>query len=90
MYRGLARLVGMEILKTGETIQEEVETLKKYFDPYDFFYIHFKKPDAAGEDGNFKMKVKAIEEIDRALPSVFKLNPDVLVIYRRPFHPHPH
>ena len=80
MYRGLARLVGMEILKTGETIQEEVEILKKYFDPYDFFYIHFKKPDAAGEDGNFKMKVKAIEEIDRILPSVFKLEPDVLVI----------
>jgi len=80
MYRGLARLVGMEILKTGETIQEEVETLKKYFDRYDFFYIHFKKTDSAGEDGNFKMKVKAIEEIDRILPSIFKLRHDVLVI----------
>ena len=43
MYRGLARLVGMEILETGETIQAEVETLKKNFDRYDFFYIHFKK-----------------------------------------------
>jgi len=80
MYRGLARLVGMEILKTGETIQEEVETLKKYFDRYDFFYVHFKKPDMAGEDGNFKMKIKAIEEIDRILLSIFKLKPDVLVI----------
>ena len=80
MYCGLARLVGMEILKTGETLREEVETLKKYFDQYDFFYIHFKKPDTAGEDGNFKMKVKAIEEIDRILPSIFKMKPDVLVI----------
>jgi 2,3-bisphosphoglycerate-independent phosphoglycerate mutase len=80
MYRGLARLVGMEILKTGETLHEEVETLKKYFERYDFFYIHFKKPDMAGEDGNFKMKVKAIEEIDRILPFIFKLKPDVLVI----------
>ena len=80
MYRGLARLVGMEILKTGETLREEVETLKKYFDQYDFFYIHFKKPDMAGEDGNFKMKVKAIEEIDRILPAILKMKPDVLVI----------
>ena len=80
MYRGLARLVGMDVLKTGETLQEEVETLKKYFDRYDFFYIHFKKPDMAGEDGNFKMKVKAIEEIVRILPSIFKMKPDVLVI----------
>jgi 2,3-bisphosphoglycerate-independent phosphoglycerate mutase len=80
MYRGLARLVGMEILKTGETPKEEVEVLKKYFDRYDFFYIHFKKPDSAGEDGNFKMKVKAIEEIDRILLSIFRMNPDVLVI----------
>jgi 2,3-bisphosphoglycerate-independent phosphoglycerate mutase len=80
MYRGLARLAGMEILETGETLREEAETLKKYFDRYDFFYIHFKKPDSAGEDGNFKMKVKAIEEIDRILPSIFRMKPDVLVI----------
>ena len=80
MYRGLATLVGMEILETGDSIQAEVEALKKNFDRYDFFYIHFKKPDMAGEDGNFKMKVKTIEEIDRVLPSILKLKPDVLVV----------
>jgi len=80
MYRGLARLVGMENLETGETNQEEVETLRKHLEAYDFFYLHFKKPDTTGEDGDFRAKVKAIEEIDRLVPSILKLKPDVLVV----------
>jgi 2,3-bisphosphoglycerate-independent phosphoglycerate mutase len=80
MYKGLARLVGMEILETGETSKDEVETLRNHFNRYDFFYLHFKKADSAGEDGNFKMKVKALEEIDRVIPSILRLKPDVLVV----------
>jgi len=80
MYKGLARLVGMEVLETGETLREEVETLKHHFHEYDFFYLHFKKTDSAGEDGHFQKKVKALEEIDRIFPSLLKLRPDVLVV----------
>jgi 2,3-bisphosphoglycerate-independent phosphoglycerate mutase len=80
MYRGLAKLVGMEILEAGETCRDEVETLKNHFDRYDFFYLHFKKTDSAGEDGDFKKKVKAIEEIDRVLPPIVKLKPDVFTV----------
>ncbi len=80
MYKGLARLVGMEILETGETYKDEVETLRKHLDRHDFFYVHFKKTDSAGEDGNFRAKVKVLEEIDRVIPSILKLKPDVLVV----------
>jgi len=80
MYRGLARLVGMEVLETGESLKDEVEALKRSLGDYDFFYIHFKKPDMAGEDGNFKKKVKSLEEIDRVIPAIVRLKPDVLVV----------
>jgi 2,3-bisphosphoglycerate-independent phosphoglycerate mutase len=80
MYRGLARLVGMDVLDTGETVHDEVETLKENFDKYDFFYVHFKKTDSAGEDGDFKAKVKALEIVDRVIPPMLRLKPDVLAV----------
>ncbi len=80
MYRGLARLVGMEVLDSGETYREEVEALKNHFSSYDFFYLHFKKTDSTGEDGNFKAKVKALEDVDRVIPAIVRLKPDVLVV----------
>jgi len=80
MYNGLAKLVGMEILKTGESIKEEFETLKENFEKYDFFYLHIKKTDSYGEDGKFEEKVKIIEEVDKFIPEVLNLKPDVLVV----------
>ncbi|NWF77288.1 MAG: 2,3-bisphosphoglycerate-independent phosphoglycerate mutase [Chloroflexi bacterium] len=80
MYRGLARLVGMRVLSGGESITEQLNSLQHHYADYDFFFIHFKSTDTRGEDGDFRAKVQAIEELDNALPTLLNLNPDVLII----------
>jgi 2,3-bisphosphoglycerate-independent phosphoglycerate mutase len=80
MYRGLARLVGMDVLKTGATFAEEVQTLAAHWEAYDFFFLHYKDTDKAGEDGDFPGKVAALERLDAELPAVEALRPDVLVV----------
>jgi len=80
MYRGLARLVGMQVLPSGESITEQLESLRRYHADYNFFFVHFKNTDARGEDGNFHAKVQAIEELDNALPILLSLDPEVLII----------
>lgn len=80
MYRGLAKLVGMELAGPTQTEEEEVEVLKKNFKKYDYFFIHFKKTDSYGEDGNFNGKVKMIEKIDKLIPDIINLKPDVLIV----------
>jgi 2,3-bisphosphoglycerate-independent phosphoglycerate mutase len=80
MYKGLARLLGMEVIDAGGRPEELFEDLKLNYDRFDFFYIHYKKTDAAGEDGNFDAKVAAIEEIDRLLARLIDLKPAVLVV----------
>src|SRR5439155_920079 len=73
MYRGLARLVGMDVLKTGGTFKDELATLREHWDAYDFFFVHYKDTDKAGEDGDFDAKVEALERFDAALSEVQKL-----------------
>jgi 2,3-bisphosphoglycerate-independent phosphoglycerate mutase len=80
MYKGLAQLVGMTKLEGTTTIKEQFERYVAEYDNYDFFFIHFKYTDKAGEDGNFAAKVKAIEEFDAALPILLARKPDVLAI----------
>jgi 2,3-bisphosphoglycerate-independent phosphoglycerate mutase len=80
MYRGLAKLVGMDVLKTGGTFADELATLREHWQAYDFFFVHYKDTDKAGEDGDFDAKVQALERFDAVVPSVRELGPDVLVI----------
>ena len=80
MYKGLARLVGMDILDPGATLQGQVETMTRVWNDYDFFFLHYKYTDSTGEDGNFAAKVQMIEKLDAVIPDVLKLKPDVLIV----------
>ncbi len=80
MYRGLAKLVGMDVLKTGATFDDELATLKEHWDEYDFLFIHFKRADAAGEDGDFQAKIAALEEIDTYVEALHEMQADVFMV----------
>lgn len=80
MYKGLARLVGMDIVGKAQTLDEQMAVLEQNWSKYDFFFIHFKYTDSTGEDGNFAAKVKKTEELDAAVPRITALNPTVLIV----------
>ena len=81
MYKGVSRLVGMDVIEhTAETPAEEFEVVKEYWNQYDFFFVHVKKTDSYGEDGNFEGRVGVIEQVDKALPILLDLKPDVIAI----------
>ncbi len=80
MYRGLARLVGMDVLDAGSTLDDQMKCLESNWSKYDFFFIHFKYTDSTGEDGNFDAKVKRTEEFDSGIPRITALKPDVILI----------
>ena len=80
MYRGLASVANMKIIPTGHTFGDEVVTLHSNWDDHDFFFIHYKPADAAGEDGDFDAKVQRLEELDEHIPNILNLEPDVLMV----------
>lgn len=81
MYKGVASLVGMDIINfEGEKPEDEFKAVEREWNNYDFFFVHIKKTDSYGEDGDFPHKVGIIEGVDQALPNLLRLNPDVLVI----------
>ncbi|HEY2910795.1 MAG TPA: 2,3-bisphosphoglycerate-independent phosphoglycerate mutase, partial [Gemmataceae bacterium] len=80
MYKGLARLVGMDVLDPGQTVATQIATLRKVWNDYDFFFLHYKYTDSTGEDGNFPAKVQMIEKLDAAVPDILALKPDVFIV----------
>jgi 2,3-bisphosphoglycerate-independent phosphoglycerate mutase len=80
MYRGVARLVGMDVLDIPADPPGLVSVLEKHFQDYDFFFLHFKYSDSRGEDGDFSGKVRAIESVDPLIPRILDLGPETLVV----------
>jgi 2,3-bisphosphoglycerate-independent phosphoglycerate mutase len=80
MYKGLASLVGMDIVGKAQTLADQIAVLKEHWNQYDFFFLHFKYTDSTGEDGNFDEKVKRIEELDACLPGITALGHQVLIV----------
>ena len=80
MYRGLAKVVGMRVIPTGMTFDDELDTLEERFDEHDFFFLHYKPADSAGEDADFYGKVRALEALDAGIERLVKMQPDVLVV----------
>lgn len=80
MYKGLARIVGMDVLDSGPSISDELSVLRSRLDEYDFFYLHIKETDSYGEDGEFIKKVRKIEEVDRYIPEIREMGFDVIAL----------
>jgi 2,3-bisphosphoglycerate-independent phosphoglycerate mutase len=80
MYRGIAKVLGMDVRDEPANYDEAIAILKKNYNDYQFFFFHVKETDLAGEDGNFEEKVQAIENVDRFLPEIAGLDPNTLII----------
>lgn len=80
MYRGIASLLGMNVIPTGHDFDAELDTLSDHWDEHDFFFLHYKPADAAGEDGDFDAKVRTLEELDRRIPRLLDLGADVVSV----------
>jgi 2,3-bisphosphoglycerate-independent phosphoglycerate mutase len=81
MYKGVAQLVGMDVIDfEGDRPHHEVKALARVWDDYDFFFVHIKKTDSYGEDGNFDAKVHEIEAVDQIIPDLLALKPGVVIV----------
>jgi 2,3-bisphosphoglycerate-independent phosphoglycerate mutase len=80
LYRGVASVCGMEVVPCGKRLPEILAAVAERWDDFDYFFLHVKQTDQAGEDGDAAAKAAALEEVDRALPRLLELRPDVLAV----------
>jgi 2,3-bisphosphoglycerate-independent phosphoglycerate mutase len=80
MYRGIARLLGMDVLGRPGSLEDELRILRDAWADYDYYFLHHKGTDSAGEDGDRARKVRAIEQLDAVVPEVRALAPDVIAV----------
>jgi 2,3-bisphosphoglycerate-independent phosphoglycerate mutase len=80
MYRGIARLLGMDVLGQPASLADELQILRDAWDDYDYFFLHHKGTDSAGEDGDRPRKIAAVEQLDAVVPELRALGPDVIVV----------
>jgi 2,3-bisphosphoglycerate-independent phosphoglycerate mutase len=80
MYRGIAALVGMEVRGRPANLAEQLGVLRDSWDGYDYFFLHHKYTDSAGEDGDRERKIAAVEALDAVVPELRALSPDVIVV----------
>ena len=80
MYRGIASLVGMTVIPTGDDFDAELETVSNHLNQFEFVFLHYKPADAAGEDGDFGAKVRTLEALDERIPALLDLGADVAAV----------
>jgi 2,3-bisphosphoglycerate-independent phosphoglycerate mutase len=80
MYRGIARLLGMDVLGRPGSLADELQILRDAWGDYDYFFLHHKGTDSAGEDGDRARKIASIEQLDAVVPDLRALRPDVLAV----------
>ncbi|HVS66588.1 MAG TPA: 2,3-bisphosphoglycerate-independent phosphoglycerate mutase [Thermoanaerobaculia bacterium] len=80
LYRGVASVCGMQVVECGKRIDDLIDCVERRWSEFEYFFLHVKQTDMAGEDGNAAAKVEVLEEVDRALPRLLELAPDVLAI----------
>jgi len=80
LYRGAAAACGMDLVPCGKTFAETVAAVRERWADFDFFFLHVKKTDMAGEDGDLPTKIHALEDVDASLPELLALGPDVVAI----------